>query len=181
MAEKEVRKTTARKTVRRTASKTVPRKAVTTQRTATAVRKAPARTVAPTVKRKSPKMLFVSLFVCVAIAGIGVAIGHSDGGEIDVSSVISNRTANATPEEREVLMQVPVQQTQTNVVNGGLVGAGKARRVETPAVVPETASSTASSTDAVAEGEVQGETSSEPVEAVAGDSVDASTGEAVAP
>jgi hypothetical protein len=150
MPEKAVRKTTAvKRTPRRTATKKVaarkvePRKMVAKA----AVRKAPSRAAIPVSRKKGvSKAGMVISILCLLLIGTGVAIGYTDGGHIDVSSVITSRKQQATPEERTRLETVPVQQGQPAIPNGGLVGAGKSKAVPPP--VAETADSTTPPTDA---------------------------------
>ena len=173
MPEKAVRKTVARKAVRKTASKAAPRKTAARKTSVTATRKAPTRTQSataprPTSGRSGSKVGFALFILCLLLIGAGVGIGYTDAGSIDVGSVIASRKQNATPEEQERLKTVPVQQTQTGVVNGGLVGQGKSPLVPSDSV-PEavnastTASTTASSTDDVLDAEALESPEEEPV------------------
>ncbi len=143
MAEEKVRKTTAKKTaVRRTTTKVTPSKTAARTTASGAVRKAPARQMPAASVRahRSSKTLVVVLLAVIIVAGVSAGIGFSDTGAIDVASKIEQRKQNATPEEQERFEAVPVQHTQTNVPNGGLVGTGKS----VPAPVPEPPAATTS-------------------------------------
>lgn len=163
MAEKEVRKTTTKRAVRRVATKTVPARTTARKTASTSVRKAPSRVATPAQTRKSPKVFFVGFALFLVLLGVSAAIGFTDKGQLDVEASISLRKQNASPEEQQALNAVPVQQSQA-VPNGGLVGEGPADVV--PVLVPEnTGSTTASTTDTTASSteEVQAEA---PVEEV---------------
>jgi hypothetical protein len=139
MEEKVARKTTAKKTVRRTTTKVAPRRTAARKTAEISLRKAPARvSVSPAFQKRSKTPLIVTT-VLVVVIGASVGIGYSDKGTIDVSSVITERKQNATPEEHELFKTIPVQQSQNNVINGGLVGAGKPPSL-VPAKQPEIAS-----------------------------------------
>lgn len=142
MAEKEVRKTTAKRAPRRTTTKVVSSRTAVrkTAATSSSVRKAPARTVVSAPRKKAPsKATFIFVFFFIVVVAGSVAIGYSDKGPIDVTNAIATRKQNATPEEQEAFKSVPVQQGQNNVVNGGLVGTGKKEPV---AVRADTGTST---------------------------------------
>jgi hypothetical protein len=154
MAEKEVRKTTAKKTIRRSTTKVAPRKTavrktaeVASKSPAAPIRKAPARVSAtPSPRKRGSKKIVVAGIILLVIVGASVAIGFTDKGPIDVTSVIATRKQNATGEEQRALESVPVQQGQSGVVNGGLVGTG----APSPLVPMDPAPHTASSTDSTA-------------------------------
>jgi len=141
MAEEKVRKTTAKKTIRRTTTKVAPRKTAARKTASSTVahstpasvpRKAPSRfspQAAP--RRKSKKKLIAGTLFFLVMLCASIAIGYTDKGQIDVSSVIATRKGNATPEEQQAFQTVPVQQTQNNLVNGGLVGSGN-QNAQTP-------------------------------------------------
>jgi len=176
MAEKEVRKTTAKKTVRRTASKTIPARTSVRKTAAPSARKAPSRVVVERSKGGSPKIFFGGLLFFVVLLGISAAIGFSGSGQLDVESSIAQRKQNASPEEQEIMKSVPVQQTQTAAPNGGLVGMGDSEIPPPPPPVVETASSTASSTEATAsstEPIAEEQTEEPPVEEVVTEEVEA--------
>lgn len=151
MEENEVRKKAPRKVVRKT-TKVVSAKAPAPKRVAS-VRKAPVRnTQTPVVSEKkqaAPKSQFIATAICFVIIGGAIAVGYSDTGSIDVTHVISERKQNASPQEQELFKTIPVQQGQSNVPNGGLVGSGKSAPVPPP-VTATSSDATASSSDASA-------------------------------
>jgi hypothetical protein len=149
MAEKEVRKTTAKKTIRRSTTKVAPRKTAVRKTTdapsksaVASVRKAPARTSVATPRRRGSKKTIVLGVILLCIVGASVAIGYSDKGQIDVTSLIAARKQNATPEEQQTFESVPVQQGQSGVVNGGLVGTGAPSPLVPTNPAPQSASTT---------------------------------------
>ncbi len=149
MAEKEVRKTTAKKTVRRTTTKVASPKTTVRKTAPTAVRKAPARiqAVAPKNQRSLKLFLAGGAFFLVLL-GISAAIGFSDKGQLNVEGLISARKQNATPEEKVVLEAVPTDQAKNNIPNGGLVGMGQPAPVVPPPVVVSTTTATGSTSTA---------------------------------
>jgi hypothetical protein len=158
MAEKEVRKTTAKKTVRRTTTKVAPRKTAV-RKTAAAVasaqaapsRKAPARTSPAPVRKKGKRNLIAFGVFIVAVAG-SVAVGYSDKGQIDITSNVSLEQNTGTGEQ-QTFQNIPVQQTQNGMPNGGLVGSSDQSQPapQTPELDAQATSTsdTATSTDSV--------------------------------
>ena len=126
MEEKVVRKTTARKSVRKTSIKVAPTTAVVRKTTASvSARKAPPR-LSTTSKKRSPLVVIVlGVVLFGALIGVSAMIGLSDKGELDVASAIAKRKEKATPEERQALENVPTEQIQPSAPNGGLVGMGQ--------------------------------------------------------
>ncbi len=158
MAEKEVRKTTAKKTVRRTTTKVVPAKTTVRKAVTTTVRKAPARILPPVQNsRRTPKMFLAGFVFFVVLLGVSAAIGLSDKGQLNVENLITARKQNATPEEKVVLESVPTEQAKNNIPNGGLVGMGQPEPVIPPSV--DTSSTTATTTDNTASSTEHTETS----------------------
>jgi hypothetical protein len=158
MAEKEVRKTTAKKTVRRSTTKVVSPKTTVRKTVTTTARKAPARVQAVVqTSRRSPKLLFAGLGFFIVVVGISAAIGYSDKGQLNVEGLISARKQSATPEEKVVLEAVPTEQAKNNIPNGGLVGMGQPEPVIVPPV--ETSTTTATSTEGTASSTLPVETS----------------------
>jgi hypothetical protein len=145
MAEKEVRKTTAKKTVRRTTTKVVSPKTTVRKTVTTTARKAPARMVPQaTTSHRSPKMLLAGFGFFIVLLGVSAAIGLSDKGQLNVEGLISTRKQNATPEEKVALEAVPTEQVKNSVPNGGLVGMGQQPEplAPTPVVVATTTATT---------------------------------------
>ena len=149
MAEKTVRKTTAKKSPRKAVSKTASVSAAPKRTSAATMRKAPSR-ISPSQSRQSAKGVIVIGILFFLLLGISAAIGFSDKGQLDVPKTIAERKQSATPEEKKVLDSVPVQQPQNNTPNGGLVGAGKSapQPIVSPASV-EASSSEATTTPAL--------------------------------
>jgi hypothetical protein len=182
MAEKEVRRTTAKKAVRKTAATSTPARTTVRRSSASSVRKAPTQAQvsvsSPAVRKALNKGFLLGLILFVVLIGVSALIGYSDKGQLDVASTISSRIQNATPEEQETFKTVPVQQGQTenSAPNGGLVGMGQPD-IPPPAVENESTSTeeaAATSTDATAatstpevttntevESQVQGEVTTE--------------------
>lgn len=163
MAGESVRKTAAKKTVRRSVTSTaavsrVPKRTVTrkTSSRSTAVaasstpqstprRKAP--TTVTTVSRTSKRsnyFLWTGVVCFVLLFGIGAFIGVSADGAINVQNIIANRMSSASPEERAILEQAARATLLNNIPDGGLVPSGA-----TPEVAP-TATSTASTSSPLA-------------------------------
>jgi hypothetical protein len=95
----------------------------------------------------------------VMIIGIGssAAVGLTDSGQINVNETIearNERVRNNTANNDDVasgVVEVPVQNTNSALPNGGLVGTGDAQpRVPVTPPVEELATSTATSSDVVA-------------------------------
>ncbi len=149
------------------------------------VRKAPTAFVEQQVasaKRKKQIMIVVALMVIGVAASAGV--GYTDVGQIDVQKTIearNERIRNNTASEQDMLtglVTVPVQNTNSNKADGGLVGrevgfkppAPKVQASSSTATSTElTASSTgavASSTDAVSEDVVVNEMSTSTAEII---------------
>ena len=145
MVEKEVRKTTAKKTVRRTTTKVVSPKTTVRKTAPTAVRKAPARIQTSTPKsRRSPKLIIAGAAFFLVLLGISAAIGFSDKGQLNVEGLISARKQNATPAEKVALEAVPTDQAKNNIPNGGLVGMGQPAPVVPPPIQVSTTTATTS-------------------------------------
>lgn len=93
-------------------------------------RKAPTRP-APTPKRPDRtrlKFVLSLVFAAVVISGTSIAIGMSDGGQIDIAGAIINR-ANELEEQGDTegsarARGVSAPTGQSNQPNGGLVGRG---------------------------------------------------------
>ena len=121
MAEKEVRKTTAKKTVRRSTTKVVAPKTTVRKTAPIAVRKAPARVqTAPPKSRRTPKLFLAGGALFLVLLGISAAIGFSDKGQLNVEGLISARKQNATPAEKVALEAVPTDQAKNNIPNGNI-------------------------------------------------------------
>lgn len=167
MAEKAVRKTTTTKrSIQKTTSKVARRNAVPVKNASKPMRKAPAR-VSATMRKNASKSGIIFIACCLLLAGAGVGIGYTDGGHIDVSSVIVERKQKATPEEQKKLQAVPVQQTRPAEPNGGLVGTGKSPAPVVQKEVEAASSTTGSSSPAAVDatdpaGESQEASESEP-------------------
>ena len=94
----------------------------------------------------------------VMIVGIGssAAVGVTDSGQINVNETIESRNErirnnSATTEDVVAgVVEIPVQNTNNSLPNGGLVGSGAVRPKPPIAPPVETASSTASSSEPVA-------------------------------
>ena len=150
------------------AQKRAPRRKVAKPKTLGAV----AEVVPATARRKSPTFLptsgtilgsrpkitvkrYVALGVMVAGLALAAFIGYSDKGQIDITSVMTERNAKLTAgladSEGGSGVIVPVQNTST-LPDGGLIGSIEPATVPVPPVV-ETATttytSTASTTDEV--------------------------------
>ena len=146
MTEKVVRKTTAKKGVRRTASKTVPARYTVSKSATLGTRKAPVREPALSQKQKrSPKIFIISLILFTLVMGVSALIGFSDKGQLNVENAIRDRKQNATGAEQEALQSVPTEQSGGRAPNGGLVGMGQGEQ-STPA--PTQASTTTVTTSA---------------------------------
>lgn len=95
------------------------------------------------------KQYLLSLLFTVVISATSIGVGVSDAGVIDVSAVIAERNAKVANgevpegEDGSRIQNVPVQNTNPSVPNGGLRGAGDI--VPTPK--PQTSTSTATTTD----------------------------------
>jgi uncharacterized protein (UPF0333 family) len=95
------------------------------------------------------------LVVTVFIGGASYVIGNSDGGQINVSSAISERVSedikSGGSAETEVLQALNQNQNRKPVPNGGLVGRGnrvtEQQKNAAKVSAQETASSTATSTE----------------------------------
>lgn len=150
MAEKEVRKTTTKRAVRRTATRTVPARTTARQAGVGSVRKAPTRVTASGKTRRSSKGLIVGISIFVLLIGASAGIGFSDKGQLNVENIIALRKQNASPEEKVTLETVPVQQPKNNIPNGGLVGMDQSE-LPPPPVVETSSTTNASSTSTVEE------------------------------
>jgi hypothetical protein len=164
MVEESVRKTAAKKTVRKAVGRTAavkraPRtKALLVEETESTPspsapvkrprRKAPTP-VAETKERaaRSNVLLYTGAGVFVVLTVLSTIIGFTDRGAINVQSIIESRIAGATPEERARLEQAQ-KATANNVPDGGLVLSDTQAVPSAP--VATTTPSTASSTDALA-------------------------------
>jgi hypothetical protein len=146
-----VRKTAVKKAVRRTTTKKAPARKTTARTTSSVSRKAPVvrTTKTPQSKGASGRTFLIGMIMFLILIGVSVAIGYSDKGPLDVEQTITLRKQNATPEEQQVLNNVPTQQ-QNTVPNGGLVGVGKAPKPVVEESTATTTDETASSTDATA-------------------------------
>lgn len=141
MEEKPVRKTTAKKVVRRVASKKVPARTVERKPTVATspVRKAPARVVLQTPKKskKNFKVVLLGLVLFGMLFGVSALIGFSDKGELDVAGKIADRKTNATsPEEQASLQGVSDVNTQKPSTASSLVGMGSEGTIA-PAPIPQ--------------------------------------------
>jgi hypothetical protein len=111
----------------------------------------PASPIALYEASRSKKNLFVSGSLFMLGLAIAAGIGYSDDGVINTASVISERNAQlaagvTSTEEGATSMLIPVQDSASGKVDGGLVSGGDA-----PALVPvvtEVATSTGTSTEA---------------------------------
>lgn len=150
MAEKTVRKTTAKKAVRRTTTKKVPARTTVARTAAVPARKAPVvRTVSTPVRSHgaSGRTFLIGMVLFLILLGVSAAIGYSDKGQLDVEQTIAVRKQNATPEEQQILNNVPTQQQQNNIPNGGLIGVGKSPKPEPVEPVSTSTDETASSSE----------------------------------
>lgn len=103
--------------------KKIPRKQPAKKTTRKTVsRKAPTKVAANRARRKNKNVaLGVSLVVFCVFVSISIVIGYSDSGQINVSNTISEKKNNGTLEEQEKIKHIPVQQSQQNIPNGGLI------------------------------------------------------------
>lgn len=138
----------------------------TTPLSSTNKRKAPTRLKeekAETAKiaeegKKSWRKLYVIGGLFVVSLGVAATIGFSDNGQIDVSSVVAIRNArvasgNINPETDGASpnsIVVPVQNSETQMIDGGLQRSSEPPALETTSqgAMTEQASSSATSTDA---------------------------------
>ena len=153
MAEKAVRKTTPKKAVRRTTTKKAPARTTATRTTAVSARKAPVVRTAPAPTRPkgaSGRTFLIGMVLFLVLIGVSAAIGYSDKGQLDVEQTITLRKQNATPEEQQVLNNVPTQQQQNAAPNGGLIGVGKSPKPQPSEPVATSTDETASTSDATA-------------------------------
>lgn len=158
MPEESVRKTAARKTVRKAVGRTAAvTRAPRTRRTApeevveVATKPARPRRKAPTaVAATRPAapvknyFLYTGIAVFVLLFGMGAILGLTSDGAIDVGSIMNERIAAASPEERARLEQAQ-RATANQVPDGGLIASGVP---ETAAPASTSTELTASSTDA---------------------------------
>ena len=148
------------------ALKRAPRRLVAKPKTAGAV----AEVASTTQRRKSPTSLptssvtlvkrrkitvkrYVALGVMVTGLALAAFIGYSDKGQINITSVMTERNAKLTAgladSEGGSGVIVPVQNT-SNLPNGGLIGSTEPPTV-TPLPVIETATTTSTSTASTTE------------------------------
>ncbi len=161
MVEESVRKTAAKKTVRKAVGRTAAVTRAPRTRTAPAVdseeqvaaqpkrprRKAPTPVAETTAQSKrNNRLLFVGVGIFVALFVLSAVIGFMDSGAINVRGIIESRMASATPEEKARLEQAQ-KATANNVPDGGL---SLSETQTTPAPIATTSPETASSTDASA-------------------------------
>ncbi len=95
------------------------------------------------------RSLLVALVIFGVITGIGVVVGMSDGGEIDVVAVVNERNERVNRgevREGESTMTVPVQSTDVRP-NGGLAPADPSA---IPVATPDDATNEATTTEAAA-------------------------------
>ncbi len=157
MVEESVRKTAAKKTVRKAVGRTAavtraPRARVARVAAPPVVprRKAPTPTITPRVVERRIG-LYVGIGVFILMIGISAVIGFTDKGAINVRGIIESKMASATPEERARLERAQ-KATANNLPDGGLVASGVPEATP-PSIATTTASTTppvASSTDATA-------------------------------
>ena len=160
MAEKVVRRTTAKKTVRKTSGVTTATRTPARRSTVSSVRKAPTELRSSTSVSRGKthgKTFIIGLIFFVVLLGVSALIGYSDKGQLNVEATIAKRIQSATPEEQESLKDVPIQQQQTVVPNGGLVGMGQSAPPPPPEPVSTTTDSTATSTEETASSTSQAE------------------------
>ncbi len=163
MVEESVRKTAAKKTVRKAVGRTAAvKRAPRTRKVAgEEVEATPAtrpRRKAPTpvaesvtVSQRSRTFTLIGVGAFVLLFLIGAGIGFTDKGVINVKAVIEGRISNAAPEERARLEQAQ-NAASNNQVDGGLI-LSDTQAVPPPVATTTTASSTdvtATSTEAVA-------------------------------
>ena len=129
----------------------------------TTARKAPSRV--PQKTKHSNIGFFIMLGVFLLALGVSAVVGLSDKGAINVADIISDKTKNASPEEKAKFKTIPVQ-NKSSKPNGGLVPSNAEDAFKAPEPELENASSTASSSDAIATStsEVVSENSDEPAE-----------------
>ena len=187
MEEKTVRKTTAKKAVRRVATKKVPARtverkpvAVSSVSSVSSVRKAPARvslSVAPKSTRRSGKVFLLGFLLFGVLLGVSALIGASDKGELDVAGKIAERKEQATPEEQASLEAV-TSGSANSVPTASLVGMG-----DDPGTVPPVVEQVVASTTEVNASSTTDIASTTPeelqTEQVAGESVEAEEPEAL--
>lgn len=142
-------KTTATKVTRKTVAKraSVTRKAPTRMSDKTATKKTQS-------KSKRGWFTYTALAIVILVGAASIGIGLTDSGAINTSSVISERKAQATPEERAELERVGQQRNANQAVDGGLVPSAdqtsKSPAPATAAATTSTASSTATSSEPTA-------------------------------
>ncbi len=162
MTEESVRKTAAKKTVRKAVGRTAAVKRAprtrrvveeVTEEVSPTIRPSRARRKAPTVRMaeapQAPRQnyfLYTGIAVCALLFGIGAAIGFSSDGAIDVGQIMNERIATASPEERARLEQAQ-RATANQVPDGGLVASDVQ---DDPVPVATTTDGLASTTDALA-------------------------------
>lgn len=165
----------ASKTKKPAVKKAARKKATTKKKTTTVKRTSRSTSVSgSSVKRKAPtalsakskkdlasvKVLGFVLLGLLCVGGVSAAVGLSDNGEINVSSVIESRGSEVevVNSDGEVeTISIPKNNTVPKKKNGGLVGKGK-NTTPAPAPAPEPdpvvegATDTASSTDEASSG-----------------------------
>lgn len=145
----------------------------------------PASPVALYEASRAKKSLFVSGSLLILGLAIAAGVGYSDKGVINTAAIVAERNAQlaagvTSTADGGTTMTIPVQNSASGLVDGGLVSSG-----EVPPLVPAatevtttTASSTesASSTEPVADDEqVSSDTSVTPTEEAASAEADAAT------
>lgn len=136
------------------ADKVVRKRATKKVATKTTVRKAPTRTKQSVVSERRNLALPIAGGVFVIILGISVAVGFSDGGQIDITETVAERMNTATPEEQAKMNSLPVQKARTAAPDGGLVPTSDVNPqtpTTPPPPPPETSSTTANATSSSAE------------------------------
>lgn len=159
MEEKVVRKTTAKKTVRRTPSRTVFARTADPISTAVSTRKAPARVGAYGAKQNqfSFKVFFIVLLLFCVLLWVSALIGFSDKGQLDVAGKIAERKQNASPEDNQAALDaVNTSPAQSLPTASSLVGMGKDENT------PQANSPVSTSTDATASSTSQTATTTVP-------------------
>jgi hypothetical protein len=173
MVEESVRKTAAKKTVRKAVGRTAAvKRAPRTRKVAgEEIESAPAtrpRRKAPTAvaaniesAAKSSKLMYVGIGAFVLLFVIGTGIGLTDRGAINVKAIIETRISAASPEERARLEQA--QSASSNLVDGGLVASDVPDVPAVPAATSTATSTAATSTEATATSTPVSDTSTEAV------------------
>jgi type 1 fimbria pilin len=100
-------------------------------------------------KQRQRHLIVVAVLLCLGV-GSSAAVGFTDAGQIDIDATIKEknaRIASGQSDERDIndrTLTVPVKNTMSQQVDGGLVGLGDTRQTAPPS---EPATTTATSTE----------------------------------